>query len=121
MPDKLSDAELNEQVARKLGWRRNGVDPYLWMRPPPAQSYDRTPGDLVGTDDLPRWSTSLDDVLQDLWPELREKGWEIGSNMFTPWFLRGMGKYVEYETDEQLARTIVEAWVEKRKGDKEGE
>lgn len=99
MPDQ-TDQELNERVAKIL------------------ISVRRNPWFDTG-EDQPKWSTNITDALRDLWPDLREVGWVIGLERFSPFFWIGHeqhGVYASTDDVSRFAHHIAGAWVAMRKG-----
>lgn len=68
MVDKFpTGRDLDVALAEALGWQRGNDE---WIEP------NRDPADDRNWQWLPSWHASLDAVMRDVWPVLRERGWK---------------------------------------------
>ncbi len=132
MADELTDAALNEQVARARGevedspprehYHEQSVLYALWQ--PLQRLHEGRAPAFVARDQIPRWSTNIGDALRDLWSALRAAGWGYSAEpscMTFPelgYLQNPSGERSYFETWEHLARLLTEAWVEMKKEEK---
>ena len=121
MPDKLTAQTLDERVARELGYTPyQGTDWNGWAPPGGV-------GERRATCELPSWSTSLDDALRDLWPELAKAGWTFilyrrpamgAIGCIQPYDLNLCSSKYVFATFAAAARLLTETWREMKEGKK---
>ena len=112
MPDKLPDAELDEQVARML----YGIPEDARLYPGYNHPHFMHEGEPVY---IGSWSTSLDAAME-LW-----EGRMVAMKVFARLGLLCMANcdpvILHAPTPAKAARLLTEKWVEMRKGEKERE